>query len=142
MSRWDRGSSSGVPDWFWKAVETEAREERIEVEDCDVAYRVWDGDEGPGLLFIHGMNAHSHWWDFIAPAFIRQYRVAAMDLTGMGDSDFRYEYDAATYASEIAGVLDAAEFGSDSIVVAHSFGGYMAVKAANLFPSMLRSIKK
>ena len=134
MSRWDRPSSNNVPDWFFKAVETEAREKRVEVDDCDVAYRVWDGDEGPGLLFIHGMNAHSHWWDFIAPAFIRQYRVAAMDLTGMGDSDFRYEYDPAIYANEIVGVLDAAGFGPDSIVVAHSFGGYMAVKAANLFP--------
>ena len=134
MSRWDRPSSNNVPDWFFKAVETEAREKRVEVDDCDVAYRVWDGEEGPGLLFIHGMNAHSHWWDFIAPAFIRQYRVAAMDLTGMGDSDFRYEYDPATYANEIVGVLDAAGFGPDSIVVAHSFGGYMAVKAANLFP--------
>jgi pimeloyl-ACP methyl ester carboxylesterase len=134
MSRWDRPSSNNVPDWFFKAVETEAREKRVEVDDCDVAYRVWDGEEGPGLLFIHGMNAHSHWWDFIAPSFIRQYRVAAMDLTGMGDSDFRYEYDPATYANEIVGVLDAAGFGPDSIVVAHSFGGYMAVKAANLFP--------
>jgi len=134
MSRWDRPSSNNVPDWFFKAVETEAREKRVEVDDCDVAYRVWDGEEGPGLLFIHGMNAHSHWWDFIAPSFIRQYRVAAMDLTGMGDSDFRYEYDPATYANEIVGVLDAAGFGPDSIVIAHSFGGYMAVKAANLFP--------
>jgi pimeloyl-ACP methyl ester carboxylesterase len=135
MSRWDRPKSGGsVPDWFWQAVETEAVQHKVEVEDCDVAYRRWAGDEGPGLLFIHGMNAHSHWWDFIAPSFASQYRVAAMDLTGMGDSDFRYEYDPATYASEIVGVLDDAGFGPDSIVVAHSFGGYMSVKAANLFP--------
>ena len=80
------------------------------------------------------MNAHSRWWDFIAPQFAGEYRVAAMDLTGMGDSDFRYEYDPATYAAEISGVLDDAGFGPDSIVVAHSFGGYMSVKAANLFP--------
>ena len=70
----------------------------------------------------------------------REYRVAAMDLTGMGDSDFRYEYDPATYASEIVGVLDAAGFGPDSIVVAHSFGGYMAVKAANLFPDRFAAL--
>lgn len=134
MSRWERPASGNVPDWFWKAVETEATPHRVEVEECDVAYRRWPGDEGPALLFIHGMNAHSHWWDFIAPQFADRYRVAAMDLTGMGDSDFRYEYDPATYASEIAGVLDDAAFGPDSFVVAHSFGGYMAVKAANLFP--------
>ena len=95
---------------------------------------------GPGLLFIHGMNAHSRWWDFIAPQFAGEYRVAAMDLTGMGDSDFRYEYDPATYAREIAGVLDALDFGPDSIVVAHSFGGYMSVKAANLFPDRFAAL--
>jgi pimeloyl-ACP methyl ester carboxylesterase len=63
-----------------------------------------------------------------------------MDLTGMGDSDFRYAYDAETYALEINGVLDAAGFGPDSTVVAHSFGGYMSVKAANLFPDRFRAL--
>ena len=134
MSRWDRASPTAAPDWFWAAVETPAEEHRVEVEGCDVVYRTWGSTDGVGLLFIHGMNAHSHWWDFIAPQFAGEYRVAAMDLTGMGDSDFRYEYEPAVYASEIVGVLDAAGFGPNSIVVAHSFGGYMAVKAANLFP--------
>ena len=134
MSRWDRASPGKAPDWFWTAVETPASEHKVEVDECDVAYRVWDDSRGTGLLFIHGMNAHSHWWDFIAPQFAEDYRVVAMDLTGMGDSDFRYEYDSAVYASEIVAVLDDAGLGTDSFVVAHSFGGYMAVKAANLFP--------
>ena len=140
MSRWERPSSNTIPDWFFKAVETESQEKRVEVEDCDVAYRRWAGDNGPGLLFIHGMNAHSRWWDFIAPQFAGEYRVAAMDLTGMGDSDFRYEYDPAIYAAEISSVLDDAGFGADSIVVAHSFGGYMSVKAANLFPDRFAAL--
>jgi pimeloyl-ACP methyl ester carboxylesterase len=140
MSRWDRESRPGAPDWFWAAVETPAEEHRVEVEECDVAYRTWGDSDGVGLLFIHGMNAHSHWWDFIAPQFAGEYRVAAMDLTGMGDSDFRYEYDPAVYASEIVGVLDDANLAADSIVVAHSFGGYMAVKAANLFPERFAAL--
>jgi pimeloyl-ACP methyl ester carboxylesterase len=87
------------------------------------------------VLLIHGMNAHSHWWDFIAPQLLPDYRCcAAMNLTGMGDSDYRYEYTGTTYAEEIRAVCDDAGFGDDVIVVAHSFGGYMAVKAANLFP--------
>jgi pimeloyl-ACP methyl ester carboxylesterase len=134
MSRWDRSPSDNAPEWFWTAVETPASEHKVEVDECDVAYRVWDDSAGTGLLFVHGMNAHSHWWDFIAPQFADEYRIVAMDLTGMGDSDFRYEYDPATFASEIVAVLDDAELGPDSFVVAHSFGGYMAVKAANLFP--------
>jgi pimeloyl-ACP methyl ester carboxylesterase len=62
--------------------------------------------DGTGVFFIHGMNAHSHWWDFIAPQFAADYRVAAMDLTGMGDSDATNT--TPVYASEIVAVLDAA----------------------------------
>jgi pimeloyl-ACP methyl ester carboxylesterase len=137
MARWDREpSKSSIPDWFFEAVETPYDERRVEVDECDVVYQIWDkapADARPVLL-IHGMNAHSHWWDFIAPQLLPEYRCAAMNLTGMGDSDYRYEYVGTTYAEEIRAVCDDAGFGNDVIVVAHSFGGYMAVKAANLFP--------
>ena len=134
MARWDRGNTA-IPDWFWAAVETEAVAGTVEVDECDVAYRVW-GEAGKApMLLIHGMNAHSHWWDFIAPQLLDEYRVVAMDLTGMGDSDYRYGYDAETYAAEIAAVCDAAELGEDVVVVGHSFGGTMAVKAVNLAPN-------
>jgi len=137
MARWDREPSKpSIPDWFFAAVETPSEEHRVEVDDCDVVYQLWNqapADARPVLL-IHGMNAHSHWWDFIAPQLLPDYRCAAMNLTGMGDSDYRYEYNGTTYAEEIRAVCDDAGFGNDVIVVAHSFGGYMAVKAANLFP--------
>jgi pimeloyl-ACP methyl ester carboxylesterase len=136
MARWDRGDSgSTIPEWFFEAVETPWQDRSVEVDECDVAYQLWGTDaEAPGVLFIHGMNAHSHWWDFIAPHFLDGYRCAAMNLTGMGDSDYRYEYDGTTYAEEIKAVCDDAGFGADVVLVAHSFGGYMAVKAAGLFP--------
>ena len=134
MARWDRDSTPAIPDWFWQAVETTPEKDTVEVEDCDVFYRSWGDDGKPGLLLIHGMNAHSGWWDFIAPHLLDEYRIVAMDLTGMGDSDYRYAYDAATYAAEIVGVCDAAGLADDVVVVGHSFGGMMAAKAANLFP--------
>ena len=133
MARWERESNT-VPDWFWTAVETEPQTRSVEVDECDVFYRLY-GDAGkPGMLLIHGMNAHSRWWDFIAPQLLDTYQVAAMDLTGMGDSDFRYTYHPDTFADEIVAVLDDAGFGSDATVVAHSFGGYQAVRAAKNFP--------
>ena len=135
MARWDKGSSSSIPEWFFEAVETEYDTKSVEVDECDVVYQHWQGGRGKrGLLLIHGMYAHSHWWDFIAPAFLDTYDVAAMNLTGMGDSDFRFEYDSVTFADEIVAVCDDAGFGNDVIVVAHSFGGAMAVKAMNLYP--------
>ena len=106
MARWDRGEpAAAIPEWFFEAVETPSESAAVEVDECDVVWRTWSGSgDKPGMLLIHGMNAHSRWWDFIAPALAEDYRVVAMDLTGMGDSDYRYEYDAATYAAEITAV--------------------------------------
>ena len=135
MARWDRGeSTSTIPEWFFQAVETPAETRSVEVDECDVMYRLYPSEGKPGMLLIHGMNAHSRWWDFIAPQLTDEYAIAAMDLTGMGDSDYRYSYDPDTYAAEIVAVLDDAGFGNDATVVAHSFGGYQAVHAANVSP--------
>ena len=128
MARWDKDTGPTIPEWFFEAIETEYSTHTVEVDECDVVYQKWgDSASGkPGLLLIHGMFAHSHWWDFIAPAFMEDYTVAAMNLTGMGDSDYRYEYSSTTFAQEIVAVCDDAGFGNDVLVVAHSFGGAMA----------------
>ena len=141
MARWDKeGNSESIPDWFWEAIDVEPVTKTVEVDECDVSYRHYEAIGKPGMLLIHGMNAHSRWWDFIAPQLLDRYQVAAMDLTGMGDSDYRYEYSSNTYADEILAVLDDAKFGTDSIVVAHSFGGYMAVRAANKAPDRFKAL--
>ena len=134
MARWEQANERAIPDWFWKAVETAARHRAVEVDECDVCYQVWGDAARPGMLLVHGMNAHRRWWDFIGPQLADDYQVAAMDLTGMGDSDYRYAYDSDTYAREIVAVCDDAGFDPRVVVVGHSFGGVMAVKAANRFP--------
>ena len=141
MARWDKeGNRESIPNWFWEAIDVEPVTKAVEVDECDVSYRHYEAIGKPGMLLIHGMNAHSRWWDFIAPQLLDRYQVAAMDLTGMGDSDYRYEYSSNTYADEILAVLDDAKFGTDSIVVAHSFGGYMAVRAANKAPDRFKAL--
>ena len=141
MARRDReGNRESIPSWFWEAIDVEPVTKTVEVVECDVSYRHYEAIGKPGMLLIHGMNAHSRWWDFIAPQLLDRYQVAAMDLTGMGDSDYRYEYSSNTYADEILAVLDDAKFGTDSIVVAHSFGGYMAVRAANKAPDRFKAL--
>ena len=141
MARWDKeGNRESIPNWFWEAIDVEPVAKTVEVDECDVSYRHYEAIGKPGMLLIHGMNAHSRWWDFIAPQLLDRYQVAAMDLTGMGDSDYRYEYSSNTYAEEILAVLDDAKFGIDSIVVAHSFGGYMAVRAAKKAPERFKAL--
>ena len=134
MARWERHDKTAIPDWFWQAVETSSQQGSVEVEECDVAYQAWGDPRKPGILLIHGMNAHKHWWDFIAPSLLPENYVVAMDLTGMGDSDFRYEYDSETYSLEIEGVRKAAGLSDEAIVVGHSFGGRMALKSLGFNP--------
>ncbi len=133
MARWDQPREEEVPEWFWRAVDTPSREHGTLVDDCEVAYRTWGDPEKPPLLLVHGMMAHSRWWDFIAPQLADEWYPVAIDLGGMGDSDFRYEYSATGYAEEIKAVCDAAHLGQEVILVAHSFGGVVSVKAVNRF---------
>ena len=133
-------STDQIPSWFWEAVRVKSESEMVEVEECEVLYRRWGNQNGNPLLFVHGMYAHSRWWDFIAPKFLSRYDPVAMDLTGMGDSDFRYEYDGMTYANEISAVCDAAKLSDEVILVAHSFGGRMAVKACAAYPDRFKAL--
>ena len=71
---------STIPEWFWEAVDQKPASHYTEIDDIDLHYLSWNEAGGRGLLFIHGHNAHAHWWDFIAPAFCDQYHPIAMDM--------------------------------------------------------------
>jgi len=129
-----------APDWFWSAIEVESTAGKIKVADSDVSYLTWSEPGNPGLLFVHGHNAHAHWWDFVAPSFKDQYQVAALDLSGMGDSDHRDSYSADIYAAEIVAVADALAMPENTIVVAHSFGGIMALRALASRPARFKGL--
>ncbi len=115
------------------------KQHSCQVEGATIAYQHWKNPGKPGLLFVHGHAAHAHWWDFIAPAFISDYDVVAIDNSGSGDSDHREEYSAALFAQEIVSCIKAAGLNS-CIVVGHSFGGTMTRIAAHLYPDQLKSI--
>ena len=131
---------SDTPDWFWAAVEDTPDATSIEVEDCDINYLTWSQTGTPGLLFVHGHNAHAHWWDFIAPAFKADHQTVALDMSGMGDSDHRDAYSNDTYAQEIIAVADAAKLPPDSILIAHSFGGLQAIRTMAQYPDRFKGL--
>src|SRR6266849_2863167 len=77
-----------------------------------------------GLLFVHGGGAHANWWSFIAPYLTRDFRVAAIDLSGMGDSGRRQSYGSDIRAAEMRAVIADAGLGQRPFVIGHSFGGF------------------
>ena len=126
-----------APDWFRRAVSTPYAEHTIEVSGCPVRYFQW-GDRGsPGLVLVHGGAAHSHWWSFLAPLFIPNYCVVALDLSGHGDSGRRESYPRRTWAEEVMGVIRHAAFVGPPILVGHSMGGLVSIVTAALYGNEL-----
>lgn len=133
-------STYTTPDWFWEAIDTKPESGFVDVEGSDINYLYWSEAGSPGLLFVHGHNAHAHWWDFIAPSYKDDYYTVALDLSGMGDSDHRDEYSAEMYAKEIIAVADHCNMGPETILVSHSFGGVMSIKAVAQNPDRFKGL--
>ncbi|HSG90106.1 MAG TPA: alpha/beta hydrolase [Pseudomonadales bacterium] len=134
-------SRPAVPGWFTQALETPCESRHVEVGGTPIHYLYWARDEAlPGLVLVHGNGAHAHWWDFIAPFFLDHYRVAALDLSGMGDSGHRDAYSPELFAEEVVSVARDAGFGKDTIVIGHSFGGFVTIQAAIRFGDELAGV--
>ncbi|MFC6198246.1 alpha/beta fold hydrolase [Ponticaulis profundi] len=124
------GDIPPCPDWFTKAIATGYETRFVRVKGARVHYQSWSSPNKPGLLLVHGNGAHAHWWDFIAPYFAQTYNVVAMTFSGMGESDWRSEYDMATFAEEQIAVCEATgmfDHEQKPIIVAHSFGGFVTI---------------
>jgi len=125
------GEAPPAPEWFTKAIATPSEEGAVEVAGARIRYSAW-GDEGKrGLLFVHGGRAHRNWWRPFAPFFAENRRVAALDLSGMGDSDWRDKYSLDLLVDEVFAVIDKAGLASRGrpIIVGHSFGGWVTLAA-------------
>jgi pimeloyl-ACP methyl ester carboxylesterase len=88
-------------------------------------------------VLVHGGAAHSRWWDHIAPILAADYRVAALDLSGHGDSDWRDRYSLDMWAEEVMAVADAAGVLERPVLVGHSIGGRVAMTAAAKYSGRL-----
>ena len=133
--------TDNTPEWFTRALEVPFEDHTISVDDVDVHYLHWGRGGGkPGLIFVHGNGAHAHWWSFLAPFFLEDYSVAAIDLSGAGDSGCRDRYTPEQFAQEVNAVCHDAGFGTDTIVVGHSFGGYITLKTGLLYHQDIEGI--
>lgn len=120
-----------VPGWFERALAEPPEHRYVGVGGARIHYLSWSRDDSlPGLILVHGNGAHAQWWSFLAPFFLDDYRVVALDLSGMGDSEHRDAYTAELYAQEVMSVAQDAGFGRDTIVIGHSFGGFVTIQTA------------
>lgn len=125
------------PPWFQWAMSQPSSSHIINVESCPIHYLLWEAStqahKHGGLLFVHGGGGHSHWWSFLAPFFSKHFKVAAVDLSGMGESGHRAEYSAEIRSAELLKVIEDANLGANVFVIGHSFGGLTATKFAQKY---------
>jgi pimeloyl-ACP methyl ester carboxylesterase len=133
-------SVENSPDWFDRALQTEAEDTFVEVQNCKIHYVAWGKVGLPGVLLIHGSNAHLEWWRFVAPFLADQFRVVAVDLSGHGDSGWRTNYSGELFSQEIMAVCEAAQLGEKPFLVAHSFGGFVGLETGHRFGDQLGGI--
>ena len=125
------GKRPPAPEWFDWALGYPSEEGSVSVAGADIRYSAWGEVGKSGVLFVHGGKAHRNWWRPFAPFFADGHRVASLDLSGMGDSDWRDQYSLGLLVDELFAVIEAAglEKGGRPLVVGHSFGGWVTLAA-------------
>ncbi len=128
--------SNETPKWFLDALAQKPEIKTVKIKGSKISYNCWGEKNKPGLIFVHGGMAHADWWNFITPYFLKTHRVIAMNLGGMGDSEWRKEYSTETWGLEIEGVCKKEKL-SKPIIIGHSLGGMCGVYAASIMKKNL-----
>ena len=132
--------SAESPSWFSEALEAPVDVGSTSVDGASIAYRAWGDNGASGIVLVHGGGAHSRWWDHIAPLLAQQRRVVSLDLSGHGDSGARDTYALDHWAHEVVSAARAAGITEPPIIVGHSMGGFVALRAAGIYGSGLAGI--
>ena len=98
-------------------------------------YRDWGGDGRPVLL-LHGLASTCHIWDLVAPLLAVDFRVAALDQRGHGQSaQVDDGYDFATVQGDAAAFIEHLGW-QRPIIVGHSWGADVALELAAARPEL------
>ena len=136
------GEKPAAPAWFDWALAQEPEISLVPVDGANIEMLVWGERGKPGLLLVHGNSANAHWWAFIAPYLAKDFRVAAISLSGMGGSDWRDTYSFVSFAHETRAVAEAAglyDAPVKPVFIGHSFGGGQVLHAAVRYPEWMRA---
>jgi len=136
---------SNAPEWFLKSIANKGVDVLINDPNGDISYSKWKSNNQSKnlLILIHGTGAHKKWWDPIAPQFIDDTNVIAVDLPGMGDSDFREKYSIKDFGSCIFSIIEKEKKDAqieNIYIVGHSLGGQVAAYLASEYKDLVTSL--
>jgi len=120
---------SEVPECVRAALAVPGERRSVVRDGAAISYLAWGEPGRPLLLLVHGRGASARWWDHLAPTLADTHRVAAVDLSGHGDSDWRTAYGSDVWARDVLAVATAENSGPP-VLVGHSMGSVACLAAA------------
>lgn len=116
----------------------------LEVNGARINYVQLDGPDGAGhedLVMVHGLATNMAFWYFqYAARLARRFRVTVFDLRGHGRSEMTESgYTPDNLARDMSGLLDALGI-ARAHIVAHSYGGVVALNFARQQPKRVASL--
>jgi pimeloyl-ACP methyl ester carboxylesterase len=114
----------------------------VDGHDVTVAYyEAGVGNDGPPVVFLHGIPTWSYLWRDVAPAVADDRHVVAPDLVGYGNSTMAGGFDRSIRAQErvLSALLSTLET-DRSDLVGHDIGGGVALRYASHRPDDVRRL--
>lgn len=133
-------SKPDSPSWYREALAVPFCDETVLVNGCPIHYLAWGERGRRGIVFVHGGGAHAHWWTHIAAGYAKRYRVAALDMSGHGDSGRRERYSLEAWTDEVMAVIADAGMSGNPVIVGHSMGGFVTIVTAALHSESLAGV--
>ncbi len=93
----------------------------------------------PQILAVHGLTGHGQRWQTLATRHLAEFAVLAPDLIGHGRSSWAAPWSIDANVAALADLLDA-EADGPVVVVAHSFGGAIALNLAAARPDLASAL--
>jgi esterase len=103
-------------------------------------HKLQGNDNGPKLVFLHGLMGYAGNWMRITPAFENKFHILTYDQRGHGRSmKPEHGYSPEDYASDLVKILD--ELGWSRVnLVGHSMGGRNAMSFASQYPERVERL--
>ncbi len=129
--------------WLHKAMSVSREQGSIKVNGCNIRYYRWGNPDKPGVVMLHGFLSNARCFAFIAPYLANDYHVIAYDMSGMGDSGWRTEYNNSNRVQELLGVCEQTGLFDNArqpTIIAHSYGGRIGTAAVQSHPQQFSGL--
>lgn len=98
------------------------------------------GNDGPRVVFLHGLFGQGKNWTSVAKALQGQARITLVDLPNHGRSGWTDHFSYPEMAAQVANRLTGDSDGEPYVVIGHSMGGKVAMMMALLRPELVSQL--